>query len=177
MLLVFNNNKKTQLLFNFRQCKVLGFLVLLFVSEPYKTQEEAQGSLLRVLRDGGAAGAREVAQGGITSVSQVYTVYLRMICLSIWLGSEVRHVDPRVSVTLGKLSFRRVTAGSVRKEDEGRMTTAMQAARPAGSCLEGKGTEGILNLTRKRIKYASWQHLTRFKAHSLRWNPYPWPRI
>lgn len=45
-------------------------------------------------------------------------------------------------------------AGSVRKEDNGEMMTVMQAGQQAGSLVwKGKGTEGILNLTRKRIKY------------------------
>lgn len=50
-----------------------GLLCFLFWSH-IRTQKEAQGSVLKVLRSGGEAGAREVAQDGITSVSQVYCV-------------------------------------------------------------------------------------------------------
>lgn len=55
----------------------LGFFCC-FVLKPYKNTKEAQGGVLRALRDGGTAGVGEGARSSITAVLKVYTLSLRI---------------------------------------------------------------------------------------------------
>lgn len=76
----------------------LGFFCC-FVLKPYKNTKEAQGGVLRALRDGGTAGVGEGARSSITAVFKVYTLYLRTReCFSTRLGTGLRHIDPRGSL-------------------------------------------------------------------------------
>lgn len=104
--------------------------------------------------------------------------------------TETRHVHPyppwfrktlcfNKSVVGGHLNFIKIIAGHERKgRDEG-MTTCRSAGRSTDSSLvcEKKGTDVILNMTRKRIHYASWHYLIGLKAHSMRGNPLPTLRV